>query len=173
MQSLGGGIDLERARALQIDQHVLRGMILDAALSEEAAELGVDAPDEAVIEQLRQTPAFQSASGAFQNEIYEIWLTRNSRRKRDFEAELRDQIARGLLAGGVAGGGSVSRIIAEIIWKRRNERRDLDFVALDIAKIEEPPEPTDAQIVAFHGDEAARFTAPEYREVAYLWVRRR
>lgn len=165
------GIDLATARALGVDRIVLGELVTDAALWEEAQEVGVDAPDEAVIETLRELRYLQNAGGAFSPSLYERWLSSQGLRKRDFEADLRRGLARDLLADSIGAGGGLAREAIEAIWMRRNERRDLEFIRLDINRAPAPDDPDEATLRAYHQEQAARFTSPAYREIAYVWVR--
>lgn len=165
------GVDLQSARAMGIDQVVLTQLALNRALDQEARDLGVGASDRLVSETIREQRAFQNAAGVFDEEAYRSALDFNRMRARDFEEQVRGDIARDLLLQTVAAGAAAPRNVQEAIWLRDNETRTLRYIVLDEASLPEPDAPTEEELAAYHADNADRFSAPEYRQISYLWLR--
>ncbi|MGD1869627.1 MAG: SurA N-terminal domain-containing protein [Neomegalonema sp.] len=165
------GLDVMQASAMGLPQIVLTQLALDKALDQEARSLGVAASDQQVFDAIRDQPAFLNVAGQFDEDAYRAALRFNGMRPADFEEQIRGEIARGELQQAVAAGASAPRSAQEAIWKRLNERRNLQYLVIDEGALSEPAAPTEAELTAFHQDNAARFSSPEYRQISYLWLR--
>lgn len=170
LSAFGGQVNAQTARSLGLDRLVLGQMLRRTALDLETRDLGISAPDSQVVSFIRSAPAFAAPGGGFETARYEFFLERRGMRKREFEAQIRRDIARDLVIRSVAQGAGLSRGGLERVWKRANETRDLAFVTIAPGDQPAPDAPTEAQIAAFHKAEAERFTAPEYRTVKLLWL---
>ncbi|MEO1291835.1 MAG: SurA N-terminal domain-containing protein [Pseudomonadota bacterium] len=163
-----GNIDVDTARSLGFDQIVLAQMAAQSALNQEAEAFGIDASDTQVAEAVRSEPSFQGPNGSFDPATYANVLRFSGMRQRDFEEDLRQDLARAQLLTAVAGTSAVPRGLIEAIWKVENETRDIAYVTLYSDSVADPGEPTQTQTENFHQDEAQRFTAPEYRKISLL-----
>ena len=166
-----GNLSAEQARNVGLDQAVLRRMAAQAALDQEALAIGVDVSDDNVNENIRQTPAFQNAAGAFDEIAFDMTLRNANLRRGEFYEIVRRDLARQTLVSAVQAGGLYPRASASAIWVDMNETRDVSLITLSESDAEAPPPPSDQDLMAFHEEEAERFTAPEYRTVTYIWLR--
>ena len=86
-------------------------------------------------------------------------------------ADLRLDMARAHLIDSLIGGLDVPDALIEQIYGYRQERRVVEVVSVDGRDIADVPEPDEAAIEAYHRDNTARFTAPEYRALTYVMLR--
>ena len=163
---------MAEARQYGVDRMVLARLVNDAALDDEAMRLGLSTGDEAVRAQVTATPAFQGPDGKFSPETYVAALERASLRPADFEALLRRESTRDLLARGVQSATTMPDTEAQAVLAFLGERRSFDWLRLDATLLPAPiPEPTDADLAAEHDAHAAdRYTRPETRQVSYASV---
>ena len=168
---IGTNLTLAQAQAFGIDRAVLQQLVSTAALENEATQLGLSAGDEQVRSQILSIPAFQLADGSFNRESYRFALQGAGLNEREFEENLRAEIARTLLQGAVAGGIVPPAIYTDTLLNYIGERRNFAWAALNADALETPiPEPTDADLQAYFDANEADFMLPETREITYVWL---
>lgn len=171
-EQVGRSLPMAEARKYGVDGMVLGRLVNDATLDGEAERLGISTGDDAVRAQVLATPAFQGASGQFDKATYEAALQRAGLRADQFEALLRAESSRNLLASAIPAAAQVPATEAETILSFLGEKRTFEWIRLDATQLPAPiPAPTDADLTAFHDAHAAdRYTRPETRQVSYASV---
>ncbi len=167
----GEPVNFASLRARGIDQQVLAGLVARAALSNEAAQMGISVGDEEVARQIQQISAFQGTAGVFDRETYEFVLQQQGASPREFEADTREDVSRAILQSAVIGGLSAPDAFAEAIVAYQGETRDFTRLTVTRNELTEPlPEPTDDDLAAYYEDNPQRFTRPEARAITYAWI---
>lgn len=153
-----------------LDQRVLDRLTLDAALDNEAAEMGISVGDTQVRDQLVGTPAFAGLDGSFDEDAYKETLARNNLNPRDYEASIRDEIARTLVQAAMVSGLNAGEAQVNAILNYEAQRRDASWIRLDETNLPEPlPTPTEEQLAAYHEANAATdFTTPRTKEITFV-----
>ena len=169
---VGRSLSMAEARQYGVDRMVLARLVNDAALDGEAARLGISTGDDAVRQQILATPAFRGPNGQFDKATYDAALQRAGLRPDQFEALLRAEASRNLLASAVPAAAQIPATEAETVLAFLGEKRTFDWVRIGADKLVAPiPAPTDADLTAFHDTHAAdRYTRPETRQVSYAAV---
>lgn len=168
---LGQPLSFPQALTFGIDRAVLSQVVSTAVLDNETAQLGVSVGDERVAQRVVQIPAFQGISGEFDREAYRFTLDRNGISEAEFEADLRDDMARTLLQSAVLGGVPEADVFADTVMGFIGERRSFDWAPLTDAILTDPvPAPTDAQITAQYEATPEAYTAPELRKITYAAI---
>lgn len=158
-------------RARGIDEQVLAGLVARAALSHEAAQMGISVGDGEVARQIQQVSAFQGLDGAFDPDTYRFVLSQQGATPREFEEDTRQDVARALLQTAVVGGLTPPGIFAEAIVAYQGETRDFSRVTITGADLPAGlPDPTEADLQAYYDADPERFTRPEARRITYAWV---
>jgi peptidyl-prolyl cis-trans isomerase D len=171
IQDTGQIVSLADLRARGIDEQVLSGLIARAALSHEAAQMGISVGDDEVARQIQQIAAFQGTNGAFDRTSYEYVLADQGATPREFEEDTRADISRALLQTAVVGGLTPPDLIAESIVAYQGETRDFTRLSVGRAELaEDLPEPEDADLAAYYEENPQRFTRPEARRITYAWI---
>lgn len=161
----------EEVRLGGIDARVRGAMIAEAALSEEASEVGLSVGDDEIGRQLQQIPSFRGPNGSFNRDTYQLALRQSNTTASDFEAQLRSDAARTLLQQAVAGGLTANKTYADTLHGFIAEQRDFDWVLLDEALLDTSvPEPTETDLSSFHSDNPTMFETPQTRQVTYAWL---
>ncbi len=166
--STGSGLTPEDARRSGFDMIVLDQMATQTALSEEAKALGIDASDQAISKAIMEFPQFQDAYGKFDRTAYDASLRQSRLRQNEFEENIRHDLARDVLLQSIGNGTTAPRSLAETLYKYRNEKRTLEYIELEPDDVEDPGDPSDTQLEDFHKENAAQFTAPEYRKISFV-----
>lgn len=170
-QESGQFVSFAELRARGVDEQVLAGLIARAALSHEAAEMGISVGDEEVARQIQQIAAFQGTGGNFDRNSYEFVLAEQGATPREFEEDTREDISRALLQSAVIGGLTPPEIIAETIVAHQGETRDFTRLTVGRADLaEDLPEPSDADLTTYYEENPQRFTRPEARRITYAWI---
>lgn len=167
----GQSLSMAEARSFGLDRMVLESLVTTAALDNEAQRIGLSVGDAVVRKQIVSLPAFQGIDGNFDREAYEFTLDRNGLTPRDFEEQIREEEARELLRRAVAAGAAPPSGHAETLAAWLGEERRFDWARLGPEMLEDPlPEPTQAELEEWHAENPEPFTAPETREITYVWL---
>lgn len=167
----GQAVSFAQIRARGIDAQVLAGLTARAALSHEAAEMGISVGDGEVARQIAQIAAFQNTSGQFDRNSYEFVLQQQGSTPREFEEDTREDVARALLQTAVIGGLTPNEIFAETIAAYQAETRDFIRLAVTERDLPDPiPDPSDAQLASYYEEFPERFTRPEARRITFAWI---
>lgn len=161
----------QQARAFGLERQTLAQLVAEAALQNEAMELGISVGDENVGREIQRTPGFQGLSGDFDRATYELALSQNGMTVSDFEARVRSDISEDLLRSAVAGGLATPDIFVDTLFNYARETRDVTWARLTESNLTEPvPAPTDAQLAEHHTANEAEFTRPETKSIRYAWL---
>ena len=167
-QQTGQSLSFAQAQALGLDRAVLQRLVSTAAMDNEAARIGLSAGDAAIRDRILDIPAFQGINGSFDREAYRFALENAGLSVPEFETDVRREVARTLVQGAVAGAVEMPPAGVDPVLTWIAERRSFSSAAVTAAQLPAPlPEPTDADLRAFHAAEAARFTLPEARRITW------
>ncbi|WP_306006241.1 peptidyl-prolyl cis-trans isomerase [Aquicoccus porphyridii] len=167
----GEPIPFSQARDMGLDQVALARLIASTALDNETVQLGLSVGDANLRDQLLQIQGFQGLDGSFDRDGYRFYLDRTNQSEAEFEEGLRREIARGLLQAAVLSGVTASPTYADTIVSHLAERRNFTWARLSEADLDSPlGEPTEAQLAAFHSENAERFMQPEMKRITYAWL---
>ncbi len=167
----GTQISFQQAQAFGIDQAALGQLILTRTLDNEAAQLGISAGDETVLDRLRQIPQFQGAGGTFNRESYAFALRQSGQSEAEFEDGLREDVARTLLQGAVVGGIPEAEAYADVLVQYLGEQRSVTWATLGADALTAPvPGATEADQQAYYDANPDKFTLPETRDITYVWL---
>lgn len=160
----------QQAYGQTLDQRVLERLTLEAALDNEAANMGISVGDIQVRDQLIATAAFQGISGSFDEDAYKETLSRNNLNTRDYEASLRDQIARTLVQAAMVSGISVNDTQVDTMLGFAAQRRDVSWFRLNADDLPAPlPTPDESDLIAYHEANAeADFTTPRTKNITFI-----
>lgn len=164
-------VSFVQAQTLGLDQQALNAIVASRALDNEVSNLGLSVGDTRVREELLQVPAFRGLSGGFDREQYRSALQRSGQTETDFETGIREDTARTLLQAAVLGGVPASDTYVDTLTAFIGEQRAITWARLDAEQISAPiPGATDADIATFYDENPDVFTAPEQRNITYVWL---
>ena len=170
-QQFGRPLSLEEMSVFGLDAQVLSQLLDVAAVDGEAARMGISVGDEAVARQLAQTPAFQDAAGQFDETAYRFALERAGLSAREFDDALRESASRDIVQGSVIAGVSVPATATDLAITFIGQRRALEWVRLNETALETPiGDPNDAELAAFHEENAGDYTLPERRKLTFAYI---
>lgn len=161
-------ITLPDAIKIGLDAKVRQQLVTTAALDDEAAKLGLSVGDARVAKELTAIDAFKGAAGQFDRETYRFTLKNNNMTEAEFEAGLRDDLARAVLQGAVTGGYGSPAVLTDTLYAHVAERRGISLLQLGEADLANPlPTPSDADLKAYYDANIAAFTRPEAKRITW------
>ncbi len=167
----GQTITIAQAESFGLTQIAQGQLIAERAIDNEASNLGVSVGDAQVRAEVLRVPGFRGIDGNFDREVYRDQLRHNGLTEADFEGSIRDELARSLLQGAVAGGLPGADAYAETLVQFIGAQRDFVWAEVDETALSEPlAGATDAQLQSFYDDNPSLFTAPEARDITYVWL---
>ncbi len=158
----------EQAVAMGLVDEVLRSLVGEALIEEEAQSLGVSVADIMVRNEILKQSVFTGEGGEFDRDRYELTLRRNNLTPEIYEERIRVDIRREQLIRTVAGNRNAPRALSDALYRFRNEARSARIAIIPSDAIHDVGEPSSTEIDTYYDEHAARFTAPEYRAITYL-----
>ncbi|MBW6505734.1 MAG: SurA N-terminal domain-containing protein [Rhodobacteraceae bacterium] len=168
---IGQQVTLEMATAFGLDRAVQAQLFTNAALDDQAAKIGISVGDEEVRRQILGAGAFRGLDGGFDRQNYTLTLRQQGLTETQFETALRADAARSMLLAAVVGGAKAPEVLAQTLAAWQAETRSLSHAELTAADLTEAlPEPSEADLRAFHTAHPEAFTSAETRDVDYIWL---
>ncbi len=167
----GGQFGAEQAKAIGLPDTVVSRIVNQTLLDLAAADLNLVVSDDLVRSTILQNPVFHGPDGTFSRDVYAQTLRQSGLTERSYEAMVRRDLQRNQLLGSLAGGVEVPRSMVDALYRHHNERRVAEVVRVPDAEAGDVAQPTEQELVAYHTENAARFTAPEYRALTAVLLR--
>ncbi|MDP5085464.1 MAG: SurA N-terminal domain-containing protein [Yoonia sp.] len=166
----GQQITFQQAQQFGLDQRALSQLVLLRTLDNEAAALGVSVGDERVFARLQAIPSFQGAGG-FNRETYRLALQQSGQTAAEFEAGIREEVARSLLQAAVVSGIPTPDPYADALVQYLSETRSITWAAVGSDALTAPvPGATPEAQQAYYDANPEAFTLPEARDITYVWL---
>lgn len=170
-QQRGSAVTFQEAREAGIDQRVLGRLILQAALDDEAARLGISVGDAVVADQIAEISAFQGPDGELDREAYRFALENAGLTEAEFEADLRAETSRGILQDAVRAATPAPDPYVDALTDFVGEQRSFTWARLGTDALETPvPAPSEDELRAFYDENTDRFMRPETKRITYAWL---
>src|SRR5579872_612551 len=160
----------EQAKAIGLDRSVLDQMISRAALDEEANRLGLTASQKTVVAQIQANPSFRGADGAFDPNLLARALQDNGLSEQGYVDLTGKDIAREQLLDALADGLAAPPGLTRVLYDYTNQTRTVEYIAITPQEAGPVPEPTEADLAAYHKAHAQQFSSPEYRSLDYVEI---
>jgi len=157
------GISREQARRLGVLENVLTRTVTAKVYDEASSSLGLTVSNEQIVQDIRSQFG-QVGSVQFDEMLRQSGYTRN-----EFANMRRAEIPRLQLLESMSSGVNGSRKIVSNLYRWRTEERSAQAFSISAANAKIPT-PTEADLVKYHRENKARFTAPEYRAVTFVHV---
>ncbi len=164
----GGNIDRSQARQLGIVDRAVNELIDQSLIDQEIDRLQLTVGDEQIAETIQQDPTFHGKDGQFDRELLDGLLAEHKLNETQYMAMLHHQVPRQGLLQVVAANARTPNALAAMLYRKRAEKRAVDYVFLDGSGLSTIAKPTEKQLADFYKQNLSSFTAPEYRRVTIL-----
>jgi peptidyl-prolyl cis-trans isomerase D len=163
-------ITMEQAKAIGLDKNVLDQVIARAALDEQVRSLGLTASEETIATQIRTNQNFRGADGAFDPNLFLRTLQDNGLSEQAYVAATGSDIAREQLLDAISDGINAPPGLARLLYDFVNEQRVAEYLVVTPEEAGQVPEPSQADLEAYHKAHSAQFSSPEYRSFDYVQI---
>jgi peptidyl-prolyl cis-trans isomerase D len=167
-RTFGETLDAETARRLGFLEGVIQTVVGRALFEAAAGDLGIAVSDDMVRETIREDPAFRGPGGVFDKFTFEQLVRQAGYSEEAYVAAMRRDLARGQLVSSIRAGATAPRVLGDSLYRLRQEKRIASTVLVADSAITGIGEPDEAALEAFHREQAARFTAPEFRALTVV-----
>ncbi|GHB35378.1 peptidyl-prolyl cis-trans isomerase [Pseudovibrio japonicus] len=166
---VGQPVTQEQAAAFGLPAQVLGRLIAEAALDNEATKLRIGVSDEAIIQTIQETPAFQGVNGYDRNLLGQV-LYSLGMSEDEFVMQQQLVAERQQLAEAIIGGITVPQAMLEAFDKYAMEERTVEYFVLSQDSLTDVPAPTEEELNAFFEENKDNYQAPEYRSATLLEI---
>ncbi|RMD88776.1 MAG: peptidylprolyl isomerase [Alphaproteobacteria bacterium] len=167
----GQSFTLSQLQAFGLDRQILARVVGEVALEDEAARAGISVGDAELGRQLREIAAFRGIDGNFDKQAYKFALDRLGMSAREFEEQLRAEIARSILQAAVISATPTPPVLLETLLAWLGETRDASWALIGPEDVEgEIGQPTEEDLKAYYEEHADRYTLPETKLITYAWL---
>ena len=159
----------QQAYAQGLHNRVLQNLLTDTVIGIDADELGVGVNRAAARAVVQDIPTFQNElTGEFSEEKLNSILAQNRITRRQFEDDIFRTLRRQQTVPAIIGGLQAPSEYATQRYNFVTEQRKAEVLTLTSEAVPAPPEPTEAELKTFIDNNAASYTAPEYRRITML-----
>ncbi len=162
---LSGQLTPDQARQFGLPFSVLSELVGGALIDNAARSLGIAASDALLAADIR------AQVGAISQSMYQSMLRQQGLTVPEFERLVRRDLVRAQLSAAVAPQPSVPRLLADTLYKYRQQRRIVEYVIIPAADATDIGTADDAALVEYYTTNGRRYTAPEFREVVWVALR--
>lgn len=140
-------------------------LMTQAALAEEAKSLGLVTPDSALTKAVHDIPAFRDRKGAFDRVQFNTVMRNNKLTEARFLDLMRADLTQQQLMQPVQSGVVAPDTPARALYAYQHETRTAEYVEFAFAAAPAPPAATPDDLHRFYDNNAARYSAPEFRRI--------
>ena len=164
----GNTMDAADFEKPEFKQQVLTQLINRQLLLDANDKLGIQVPDSAVRDEVAAAPVFQ-VNGKFDSSTYLAWLAQQGKTVRQFEDEIRSDIATHELPSAIVGTAFVTKAEAEAFLRLQLQERSFKYVDLPPPAASDADKAiSDAEIAAWYKAHPKDFMRPEEVSLKYI-----
>ena len=149
-------------------QTQLNQMVWDSVTRNMLDKLKLTVSDDDVRESIKKTPAFAGADGSFSMAEFKRQLSDIGMREKDYVDEAFTSLRKEQLTNAVRPLSSVSREMAETVYRMQNEKRSADVLTVTASSLKITGKPTDDEKEELYKDMTEELTSPEYRSFTVM-----
>lgn len=154
---------------LQLHQRTLQQMITSAALTDDAASLGLRGSDTQLSKEMLKIDQFQPIKkGVIDRETMMQTLQNAGLTYKKYIADTKHIIAQEQLINAVTAATPVPRILAEKLYSFRSETRSAILLSLPGSIIKSLDSPAEGELEDYYNIQKEAYMAPEYRSYNYV-----
>src|SRR3954471_4714617 len=169
-RQFGRPMTMDQARAFGLDRQVLQQVIAEAALDENARQLGLGQSDAETMRMITSDPNFKGVSGNFDPARFQATIRQVGYTEQRYIADQRRVSLRRQIANTITAGLEPPKTLIDALVRFQSEQRTIEYLKLDAAQAGtiEPPSPE--ALAAYFDDHKTQFRAPEYRKLAFVVI---
>src|SRR6185436_16658393 len=169
-RQVGRPITPDEARARGLDRQLLAQLVAETTIDEQAKQLRLGVDSAEIAKRITSDPSFRGANGQFDRQRFEQIIRQAGFTEARFIEEQRRSMLRRQLAQSITGDLKVPGTALAALNQYQNEKRQIEYIALEAAQAGEIPTPTPEVLNKYFDDRKTLFRAPEYRKITLLSV---
>ncbi|MDN4981887.1 SurA N-terminal domain-containing protein [Bradyrhizobium sp. WYCCWR 13022] len=169
-RQFGRPLTPDQARAFGLDRQVLQQTIAEAALDENARQLGLGQSDEQIRQIIMNDPNFKGVDGKFDANRFQSLIRNFGYTEQRYVAEQRKVALRRQITGTIGAGLEPPKTMLDVATRFQNEQRAIAFIRLDTAQAGQIDPPSPEALAAYFEDHKVQFRAPEYRKIVFTVI---
>jgi len=167
-RQVGRPITPDEARARGLDRQLLAQLVAETTIDEQAKQLRLGLDNAEIAKRITSDPSFRGANGQFDRQRFEQIIRQAGFTESRFIEEQRRSVLRRQLAQSITGDLKVPATALAALNQYQNEKRQIEYIALETAQAGEIPAPTPEVLNKYFDERKTLFRAPEYRNVTLL-----
>lgn len=164
----GSSFTNAQAKSMGITGNVLESLIQRNLFAEGAKSLGLFVSNDLVAREIRDDDQFKSQGGSFDRLLFNQTIQRAGLSEAGYIAVFKGQLLQNQFLSGIQNGQSVPKTLTNSVYQYRNAKRSANYIELKHSSITTIPAASEETLKSYHKDNAARFTAPEYRTITLV-----
>jgi len=149
---------------------VLKQLVNDALLKQEAENIGLLPDDATVVRHIRADHAFQDEKDHFDKRLFEARLNATGMSEKAYVDKLRENMASDALTETITAIIPVPDIAVKTLLEARGEQRSVTLYRLTTNLITSASKPDEKRILEYYDKHHKEFTQPEYRTLSYVTI---
>jgi peptidyl-prolyl cis-trans isomerase D len=166
----GRPLTMDQARAFGLDRQVLQQVIAEAALDDNARQLGLGQSDAQTMRMIYSDPNFKGVSGAFDPARFQATIRQVGYTEQRYIADQRRVSLRRQIANTITAGLEPPKTLIDALVRFQSEQRSIEYVKLDAAQAGAIDPPSPEALAGYFDDHKTQFRAPEYRKVSFVMI---
>jgi peptidyl-prolyl cis-trans isomerase D len=169
-RQFGRPLTMDQARAFGLDRQVLQQVIAEAALDDNARQLGLGQSDAETMRMIYSDPNFKGVSGNFDPARFQATIRQVGYTEQRYIADQRRVSLRRQIANTITAGLEPPKTLIDALVRFQNEQRSIEYVKLDAAQAGTIDPPSPEALAGYFDDHKTQFRAPEYRKLSFVMI---
>lgn len=160
----------EQLKEQQLGRQVLRDLVTQVLLSQEAARTGVTITPLELRMAIGGIKSFQNENGQFDPDVYTRVLAAQRLAPAQFEQDTARDMLRQKIYALVTAPAWADPAEAQKRFEFLREKRDVDYIFIDSAEFASSIKPTEEEVAAYYESHKAQFAVPAKADISYVLV---
>jgi len=169
-QQAGDSLTRELAIQVGIGSQAIAKLVELKAYDVETSNLGLRTSDEDLRDYIYNIQTFQDETGQFNRSYFDQYTRSQGYTTKDFEALLREEMARASLIESLIGNVISSDIATTTLTKYASEERTSEILAIPASLMTGIGEVNDEILKTYFEENKLNYMSPEYRDISYFEV---
>jgi peptidyl-prolyl cis-trans isomerase D len=169
-RQFGRPLTMDQARTFGLDRQVLQQVIAEAALDDNARQLGLGQSDAQTMRMITSDPNFKGVSGNFDPARFQATIRQVGYTEQRYIADQRRVSLRRQIANTITAGLEPPKTLIDALVRFQSEQRTIEHVKLDAAQAGTIDPPSPEALAAYFDDHKTQFRAPEYRKLSFVMI---
>jgi peptidyl-prolyl cis-trans isomerase D len=169
-RQFGRPLTMDQARAFGLDRQVLQQVIAEAALDDNARQLGLGQSDAETMRMITSDPNFKGVAGAFDPARFQATIRQVGYTEQRYIADQRRVSLRRQIANTITAGLEPPKTLIDALVRFQNEQRTIEYVKLGAAQAGTIDPPSPEALAGYFDDHKTQFRAPEYRKISFVII---